>query len=241
MSFTPWARSSAALLALTSALLAWAPDALADDLVVELGAQVVLATDPSYDLIDDRDTLTGLSLAVGVSPIKALPMLRVLGLYQASGPDNPQPRLGDRGRLAWSQTRLMAAMDLGPEVFGFLRPYARMGAGYSLQSLTWRSSSVTRHDYAHDVVGFGALGIEAFLTLDRLASDPAMSWLTELKLGVSGQLGLLSQTDATFDELRPDQDTLPADDPWTRQALNLGRLKADGAFWSLGVTARMSF
>lgn len=227
-------------MAALATLLLSAP-AWADGVIVELDVQITQVNDASFDLVESDDYLSSISVGGGYELSGILPGLSVLGLFQSSVTAVEQgERLGRSPLLEWSQQRFMVAAEYGPELFGFLRPFARVGAGYALQNLTLNTSDGALFDYAHDLAGFGALGAELFVPTTQLANSPDTAWLSKLKVGLHGQYGYTLQSTAQFDELRASQD-VPESDPWQRDPVNVGSLSADGMFWSFGALARWSF
>lgn len=216
--------------------------ASANGVIVEMDVQVTQVNDASFDLIESDDYLSSVSLGGGYMLSQIVPGLTVLGLFQSSVRAVEQgERLGRSPLLEWSQQRFMVAAEYGPELFGFFRPFARVGGGYALQSMTLNTSDGALFDYAHDLAGFGALGVEVFVPTAHLANSPDTAWLSKLKVGLHGQYGYTLQSTAQFDELRVDEDSLSESDPWQRDPVNVGTLSADGMFWSFGALARWSF
>lgn len=144
-----------------------------------------------------------------------------------------EPRYETLGaaHLHWNMHRFMAEAEWGPELWGFVRPFARLGAGYSLQSLELQAGEPVLEDNAHDLAGQAALGLELFLPFHL--SPRAFPF----SVGVSSQVGYSAQTLAEFDELEADDD----DDAWTREQAALGGVEIDGLFWDIGVNLRLRF
>lgn len=233
-------RYALAPLVALATLAATAQEARADQLTIEFDAMSVRARDSSFDAIDEEDVYGNAALGIGYELGDALPGLQVLALYQSNIMEYQQgERLDSALQLDWKQRRVMAAADWGPMLFGFLRPSIRLGAGYSQQYMEMRTSEPTLYDRAHDFVGFGAVGLGAYVELGRSPSIPRDSFLGRLTLGAQTHLGYIGQTTATFDELSADPDALPEDDPWQRQPVDLGSLNSNGMFWNVGLALRV--
>lgn len=239
-------RALASLMMLGLALIVGLPQAQAQErtggVIAELDVQVTQVNDAGFDLIEADDYLTSVSLGAGYDLSAQIPGLSALFLYQISAADFDQgQRLGKAPLLSWSQSRFMLAAEYGPELWGFFRPFGRAGAGYALQSLSLMTGPGAQHDYAHDLAGFGALGFELFMPTGLIGSSPDSAWLKHVKIGLHGQYGYMLQSDAQFDELESDPDSLSEDDPWQREPTQLGSLNTSGMFWSFGAMLRVSF
>jgi hypothetical protein len=200
-------------------------------LAFEVDVMQVHAADASSKAIDDDGVLTGSSVGVMWAPLDGLPQLRGVFMFQGLGSDpGGVQRFGGDLEMLWSRQRFMLGLDAGEELLGFLRPSARVAAGYSLQQLELGPSAVW--DYAHDVALQGSLGLEAFLDLSRLEGGDEEPW-SRLRLGMRYQLGWSWQSAARFDELRDRSDERDA--TWQTADVDMGTLNTDGLFWTLGV------
>lgn len=209
-----------------------APERDARVLAFEIDVMQVHAADPSTESFDDDGVFTGPSIGVVWAPLEALPELRGVFMFQSLASDVQSSDFIDADRLVdvdWSRQRFMLGMDAGTELLGFLRPSARVAAGYSLQQLSTRDGIFT--DYTHDIALQGALGLEAFLDLSRLDSSAGSPW-DRLRIGMKYQLGVSWQSAATFDEVRDRRDN--ADTTWQAEDASFGTLDTDGLFWTLG-------
>lgn len=218
-----------------------ASNAMADELSLELENQAVYSTDASLDVIDNDDTQSTVNLTIGYSTPRLSEHLRLLFSYQNTFQQfSEQTRLGGALKTEWHQARFLLGADIGPELWGFFRPKARIGLGYSLQELKLTTSDKPLMDYAHDFTAFGAVGAEVVLHL-RDYTDPAeLPYLSRVSLGLQSLYGYSYQTNADFDELRVDGESLPDDDPWRRSDVNIGTIDNSGMFWTFGFMVSVS-
>lgn len=214
-----------------------ASSASADEIGVEFDLGTTYTSDARYDLIDDNDYYGDLGANLSYTSDRLIPELELLFLYQRAFGDLNANRFSSDLNTEWRQRRFMLGADYGPTFFGFLRPSARAGAGWSMQTLRMRTTGPELTDRAHDFVAFGALGLGARL---RIPADEG-SAIDSVVLGVQTHYGYMYQTDATFDQLGADKDAYPEDDPWTRQDASIGSLNTSGQFWDMGLSMRLAF
>jgi hypothetical protein len=197
----------------------------------ELDAMQVHAADSSTKAIDKDGVFTGSVLGVAWAPLVQLPQLRGVFMFQGIGNDPDEQRFNGELNASWSRQRFMLGADIGQEFLGFLRPSARVAAGYSLQQLEIGPDAIS--DYTHDIALQGSLGLEAFLDLWRLSDLGDDEDWGRLRLGMRYQWGWSWQSAAQFDELRDRSDD--AQTTWKTDDVNLGSLNTDGMFWTLGL------
>ena len=199
------------------------------DLIADVRIQTSYVEDASYDAVAEDDILSSFHLGVGYGLESVLPGLRTYFIYETAL-NEPMDRLGESTRIEWGQHVFLLAGEWGPELWGFLRPYARVGIGYALQTLDLSTdgASATMYDYAHDFAYTGSAGFEAFWKLEGVT------------LAFMGQFGYRGQTESEFDELRYDADDLP-DDGFEREELSVGTIDTNALFWDLGVGVRFAF
>ncbi len=190
------------------------------ELHVELRLPSYLTSDPSFDALSDDEQYTGGLLAVGYDLDKWTRVPGLRGYLAYAGGGLSPSRFDGQMQLDWNRALFMAMADWGPQLWGFVRPSVRLGAGYALQSLDVTTTGATKSDYAHDLAGLGSLGLEV--------STPHPLW-GSMRLGLTGEFGYLAQTTATFDELGG------SSGGWNRQEAALGDLNANGWFWDVGV------
>ncbi len=231
--------SHAALCALLlTATLAAPVSAQELTLQAELGVQYV--TDASVDAISRSDYQTTTQLSAGWALDALSPDLRALAMFHL-GSSGDQLRFGGDATTRWALYRVMLGVDYGPQLFGFLRPVARLGVGYAYQSLELITSGPASEDGAHDLTALGALGVEASVRVSQLTPvSPESPW-AGLSLGAHTYLGYLYQGDADFNDMRPGEGALAEDDPWERAPTRLGTLAGSGVLWTLGVHASWAF
>ena len=211
--------------------------ASADEIGLEVDVGTNYASDSSYDAIDDNDYHGRFGANLSYQSERLVPDLEMLFLFQRAIGDRRVNRFSSAYTSEWQQRRFMLGADYGPTLFGFLRPSARLGAGWAMQTLEVRTTGPTLQDRAHDFVAFGALGLGARF---RLAGQEG-SRLKAVVLGLQTHYGYMYQTEATFDQLAASSDAYPEDDPWTRQSSALGSLSTSGLFWDMGVSMRFAF
>ncbi|CAN0521951.1 unnamed protein product [Laminaria digitata] len=212
--------------------------ASADELGVELDMGTVYTSDQAYDLFDDNDYYGDFGAGLSYSTERLIPEIELLALYERSlGAARSESRFSGALQTRWIQRRFMVGADYGPTFFGFLRPSARVGAGWAMQTLRVNTTGAQLKDRAHDLVAFGALGLGARF---RVPTDPS-SRVRSVTFGVETHYGYMYQTEATFDQLRADRDAYDEDDPWTRQDVSLGGVDTGGLFWDLGLSLRLGF
>lgn len=197
---------------------------------VTLRSATATTPDASFDAISEKSGYVGPQLEVGVDLGEAvLPGLRGYAIYSGGG--YPQrARLGGELELTWSRQMLMLAADYGPELWGVFRPSLRLGGGYSLQSLETDIRGVTRHGFAHGLVGFGAL---------NLALYTPRGLLGRMQVGLVAEYGGLLQTGASFEDM--EQPEGHSDGDWTHQQASLGELRGSGQFVTAGAELRIDF
>jgi hypothetical protein len=204
-----------------------ATDAFASELALELRVNTQYVTDPSFDALSDENYTVGTQLAIGYDlSLAGIPGLRAYLLFDGTGQD--QSRFNNALDLTWERTALMLAADYGPDLWGFFRPSARIGAGYVTQGLEVYTSGRNLTDRAHDFGALGALGFELYV--------PYSEAFSRATFGLTGQLGYFFQTRATFDGLTAEQDD---NDPWIREPVDFGTLNTNGLFWNLGLVVRI--
>jgi hypothetical protein len=189
------------------------------------------SADPSLKALDSDGMLVGPSLGIGYAPLEALPGLRAMFLFQSITNEGAQRFNGDLA-LRWDRWRFMLGLDYGHDLFGFLRPSARVAAGYSLQALEDQSGGAPLLDFTHNLAVLGALGLEAFLDLKHFLPPDDSPW-NRLRIGLRYQYGYSWQGESRFDELR-DRTERDEPDPWAAQDVNFGQIRSDGTFWTLG-------
>lgn len=205
-------------------------EAQASELALELRINTHYVTDPSFDALSDENHTVGAQLAIGYDlSALGLPGLRSYLVYEGTGQNTS--RFNRSLDLQWERTNLMIAADYGPDLFSFLRPSVRLGAGYVTQSLMVSSSGPDHFDRAHDFGAFAALGFEAYI--------PFSNTFSRVTFGLNGQYGYNWQTEATFDNLRAGDDAYDEEDPWQRQGVDFGTLQTRGQFWNIGFVARI--
>ncbi len=194
------------------------------ELLFELRGQTHYVSDDSFDALSDTSDHGGGLLGVGYALGEVLPGLRAHLLY--AGGDASTRRFDGAVDLNWERLLFMAAADWGPEFYGTVRPYARLGAGYALQYLELETTGSPKDDHAHDLAALGSVGLEAYTPRD---------FLGRFRLGLIGQFGYIAQTTATFDELDAD-----GDDEWERDQAAMGDLDTNGLFWDIGLGLRVA-
>lgn len=195
-----------------------------DELFGELRATTFGTDDRSFDALSDDEQYTAGMFGVGWDLGRlTVPGLRALVLYSGGGVE--QSRFGGQANLDWYRNLFLAAADWGPTFFDTIRPSARLGAGYALQSLDVQTTGPAKHDYAHDFAGFGSLGLEV--------STPRQ-FLGPVRLSLLGEFGYLGQTTATFDELDGSQGG-----DFSYQQASMGDLSTSGWFWDVGAGVRL--
>lgn len=205
-------------------------------LLVDLRLGSSYAEDDSFDALADNDAIGLYQLGIGYDLTELVPGLRAFFIYEVNLPESESTRrFGGSALLDWRRHRFMALGDYGWEFFGFLRPAARLGAGYSLQTLDADlGNQPIMSDNAHDFVVQASAAAEAGWEVGKIAGIP-------LQLSLVGQFGYQFQTEAEFDELAFDEDAYSGSDPWDRQGLALGSVDTNGFFWDLGVGFRFGF
>lgn len=212
-----------------------AGDAFAEnDLTVDIRIQTAYNEDRSYDAFSDGDTLSTFHLAVG-HELAAIPGLRTSIAYQVRMPDHDGSRFSGDLELDWQQYHFLGLVDWGPTLWEIFRPYARLGGGYALNTLTATTPERHFNDKTHDIAYTGSVGFEALLGGKKLGDSLGISF------AILGQFGYQGQTGADFGELSRDEDTLGEDDPWSRADLSVGTLNTSGLFWDLGLGIRFDF
>jgi hypothetical protein len=207
------------------------------DLVGEVRLVSAHATDGSVDAITDEDQFTMVSLGVGWGFEQILPGLRGYATYTTGGVTNT--RLGSELTWEWGRSLVLAEAEWGPTLFEFFRPWVRLGAGYALHSLRLDTQASPQiYDYAHDVAVKPSAGFDVFLP---------MSWSARafpFSVGLSTEFGYLFMTEATYDELRYENEGFVPegeDDPFTRETPDLGNMNSNGFYWNIGLQARVRF
>lgn len=193
---------------------------------VELRVPTRYATDASFDALSDDNAVTTAQLGAGYDLSRwTVDGLRAYLLYSSVVED--VDRFSGTVGLAWTQYQFLAAADWGPTLWQVLRPSVRLGGGYSLQEIELDIDTGQRDDFAHDVIGFGAVGVTAL-------TPPGLVALGQF--GLSTQVGYSIQTAATFDELDSEDGG-----GWDRRDIVLGDLDTDGVFWDVGATWQYAF
>lgn len=225
-----------ALSALLSMILV-SSTASADEVGVELDLGTNYTSDARYDAIDDNDYQGRFGASLSYQTARLVPDLEMLFLFQRAIGDRRVNRFSSAYTSEWQQRRFMLGADYGPTFFNFLRPSARLGAGWAMQTLEVRTTGPTLQDRAHDFVAFGALGLGARFRVPMQDG----SRLEAMVLGLQTHYGYMYQTEATFDQLEASSDAYSEDDPWARQSSSLGGVSTRGLFWDMGISMRFAF
>ncbi|MEZ4460587.1 MAG: hypothetical protein R3E66_12845 [bacterium] len=219
-------KNSIFTLVLASTVVSSAASANELDVGLRVGSQI--ATDTSFDALQDSNYLTYSTLQIGYGLSGSLDGLRLFFAYDSSTIPS-QERLLGQVDLEWTRYRFMLGGEYGPTLWNHIKPLAGVAVGYALQDLTVRAQDV-RSDFTHD------LAVEGFLGLDYVTTIAQWETGQKLNLYAGGRLGWQMQTEARFDELDSD-----ADDEWSRVNNDLGVLDTDGMFWNLGVGLSFAF
>lgn len=206
-----------------------------NELIVEIHSAMLHPMSDSVDALSDDHWFEGVSLGLGYDlSYLVLPGLRGFVLYEAVG--KSQERFDGALDLDWMRQVVMVAADYGPDLWGFVRPSVRLGAGYATQKLhltTNRAESTRPSDRTHDLAATGAVGLELYIPF---GDDPAGSlFFNKVTFGLGGHVGYMFQTTAEFDELTRSGDS------WQQEPLQLGELDMNGLYWNLGLTVRVRF
>ena len=208
-------------------LFALSSTATAQDIRLDVKAGAQVTTHTSFDALSDTNTLGSRTIRASAGLV---PGLRLVVDY--GNDSNPEIlRHGTAIRLTWVRHRFTAGAEYGPELWGFLRPFAGATFGYALGKLRLDTFDALYRDYSHDMIGEGYLGAETFLRLG--GSDSPWVGTAGFRFGARGQTG------ATFDELAG-QDR-EEDDPWTRVNPQLGTLHPNGWYWDIGIGVSLAF
>jgi len=202
--------------------------------VVELVGTNTRVRDSGLGALSPDDSLNTVTWAAGYQ-LPQIPGLQALVLFDTTGLQEPS-RFAGGVRLDWRQRRVMAAVDYGRTLWTFLRPSARFGLGYAHQLMRLDTQGDQLRDWSHDLVGLGAVGLEARLDPQALGAPGDTPIFGRMTIGVRSQFGYLFQTASVFDELRPrpERDIDPEDrDPWSRSQVDVGTLELDGICWSI--------
>ncbi len=214
-----------------------APPARAEDyhydLIVDLRMQSHYLNDDSIFAVKDNDVVGYSHLSVGHALDSVLPGLRVYFSFETALTEEVN-RLGGSLTSDWGHWNFMLSADYGMDLWGWLRPSVRAGAGYALQSLTLtRSGDDPLEDYAHDFAYTGSVGLEALWRV----TEPSAGGFT---LAFMTQFGYFGQTEAEFDELSRSDDDTP-DDGFAREDVAVGSIDTSGLFWDIGIGIRLDF
>jgi len=204
-------------------------DALANELDVNLRMGSQIATDESFDALQDSNLLPYTTLQLGYGLEEGLLKGVRLFLSYDSSSLAPSDRLSGDLELEWSRHRFMVGGEYGIKIWDMFRPLAGLGVGYALQDMTVRADDV-RSDFTHD---FAA---EAFAGLDFVKDISTFDSGTVLRFVAGGRLGWQMQTEARFDELDSE-----SSDSWNRVGNDIGVLNTDGMFWNLGIGLSAAF
>lgn len=203
--------------------------AVAQDIRLDLRAGGFIGPHESLDAVADTNVIGSSTIRLST----ALGALDGLRLFLEYGTDTSGEvdRLGFELRTDYTRHRFMLGGEWGPMLFGFLRPFAGLSAGYALGTLDAQLPTADYEDFSHDIIGDVFLGTEATLPLGRRDTT---KWF-----GSAGvRFGARGQTSAEFDELSTDRSD---DDPWRRVDPKLGTLFPNGWYWDIGIGIARKF
>lgn len=210
----------------------------ADELYIESHLSTLTTGNEGFvNAAGDRST-GGLGLALGyertLSPAIGV---RPLVIYDADGFD--ARRFDGDLDTRWARQRVMAGVDVGYSLLSWLRPIARLGLGYSYQSLQFDAGDEIYADGAHGLTGLAAGGFEIVIGRDLMGTDP----ISRLSLGLHTLFGYSFQTAGNFEAMTSeDAPEEPTDeDPWQRATYDAGSIGASGFNWNLGASLRYRF
>lgn len=203
-------------------------DAFANEFDVNLRMGSQIATDTSFDALQDSNLLPYTTVQFGYGMTEgSLKDLRLFLSYDSTSVESSSRLLGDLN-LDWSRHRFMLGGEYGISLWNMFRPLAGVAVGYALQDMTVRGDD-TRTDLTHDVAA------EAFAGLDYVKDISTFDSGAVLRLVAGGRLGWQMQTEARFDELDSDRSD------WNRSGNDIGVLETDGMFWNLGLGLSAAF
>lgn len=229
-----------AVVALLAATLAMSATTVwADEVYVELrGNNLETADDGYVNLLGSAEPAGASGVAVGFQPV-LVDGLRLTGSVDGDGISGN--RFQRDLSADWSRSRFMAGADYGVDVLDDrLRPFGRIGLGYSRQTLEYSADGGTYRDVDHGMAGLLAAGVEGRLLVPE--ADPE-AFIDRLTLGLNVTGGYAWQSEANFDGMtsqdapeEPDDD-----DPWRRGEYDAGSIQASGFSMSIGVVLGYRF
>jgi len=211
-----------------AALSLFSTEALAQELDLQLRLGTQVATDASFDALQDSNLLPYTTLQVGYALTEgSLQGLRLFLSYDNST-TAPSDRLGGGVNLDWTRYRFMVGGEYGIMLWNMFRPLAGIGVGYALGDMTVTADDV-RSDFTHDIA------VEAFGGLDFMIDIATFDSGQVVRFNAGTRIGYQMQTEARFDQLESGFPT------WNRVDNDLGVLDTDGMFWNLGVGLSLAF
>lgn len=213
-----------------------ASTAFADQGYLELRNNALVSSQAEFHAARGGPTARGGGLALGYEP-SAVRGLRILGIYDVDGFSTGRFQNNELN-VDWGRQRAMAAADYGIALIGdWFRPLARLGIGYSYQTLELAADGVTYRDGDHGASALLAGGLEA-----RIGGDTheGTSALGRFSLGINALVGYLWQTTASFDSMRTTEE-IEDDDPWQRTTYDAGALNSSGITWTVGFSLGYRF
>ncbi len=211
-----------------AALSLFSTEALAQELDFQLRLGSQIATDESFDALQDSNLLPYTTLQFGYAATEgSLQGLRLFLSYDSTT-NAPNERLSGSLELDWTRYRFMVGGEYGIMLWNMFRPLAGVGVGYALGDMTVTADDV-RSDFTHDVAA------EAFAGLDFTIRIATFDSGHVLRFKAGTRIGYQLQTEARFDELESDASG------WNRGTNDLGVLDTDGMFWNLGAGLSLAF
>lgn len=231
---------AATVLACIALSLAAPQTAHAGDLQLEGDISTEYPTDPSWDALNDNNINTSANLGVAYGLDDFVPLSGLRAVVQFSGTGMESHRFDGDYKFGWSRNLYLVGADWGPEIAGFMRPFARVSAGVARQHLeVTPNGSVQFQDSEVDFATKNSVGLELYIPFEKKGDSSSFGLSDMFTFGLSGQFGYLWQAPANFDGMRAPDGTHGKDDPWSRTSVNLGELNTNSTFWDVGLFFRL--